>query len=222
MIYQKNFYRLPLTLFFLTTFTFPAEITQGAVLRWHSNTESDLTGYQVHYGTSSRNYDRVVDLGNVTEYQLGNLNLLENVSYYFSITAYDSAGNESGHSNELHVSLDEGISDYYDNCPDIYNPDQEDTYPPDGNGIGNNCDCEGDFDCDGDVDGLDSPLFKADYGRNVYSNPCTGFDPCNGDFDCDGDVDSWDAIIFKADYGRNIYNTPCPDCVPGDWCTGIY
>ena len=220
MILKKNCHLLLFTILFLTIFAFLPEIAHGAFLRWSANTEADLTGYRVYYGTSSRNYDWVADLGNVTEYQLSKLNLLENVSYYFSITAYDSAGNESGFSAELHVSLDEGISDYYDNCPDIYNPDQVDTYPPDGNGIGNSCDCEGDFGCDGDVDGLDSIIFKADYGRNYYHTPCTPFDPCNGDFDCDGDVDARDAIIFKADFGRNIHNTPCPDCVPGDWCAG--
>ncbi|MDX1779071.1 MAG: fibronectin type III domain-containing protein [Thermodesulfobacteriota bacterium] len=218
MIYKKNFNLLPLTIFILTTFVFLPEISHGAFLRWNANTEADLIGYRIYYGTSSRNYDRVVDSGNVTEYQLSKLNLLENVSYYFSITAYDRAGNESSPSNELRVSLEETISDFFDNCPDIYNPDQEDTYPPDGNGIGNSCDCEGDFDCDGDVDGLDANIFKTDYGRNQYYNPCTVFDPCNGDFDCDGDADVWDALIFKKDFGRNINSTPCPDCVPGDWC----
>lgn len=220
MINKKNCCLLPVTILFLTKLIFLPETALGAFLRWNANTEADLTGYRVYYGTSSRNYNRFVDPGNVTEYQLGKLNLPENESYYFSITAYDSTGNESEFSAELHVRLDEGISDYYDNCPDIYNPDQVDTYPPDGNGIGNNCDCEGDFDCDGDVDGLDLIIFKVDFGRNYYNNSCTRFDPCNGDFDCDGDVDAWDAIIFKTDFGRNIHSTPCPDCVPGDWCAG--
>ena len=220
MIYKKHFHLPLLTILFLTTFTVLPGIAHGVFLRWNPNSEADLIGYKVYYGTSSRNYDRVVDLGNVTVYQLGNL--LENVSYYFSLTAYDSNGNESGFSAELHVSLEEGISDHYDNCPDIYNPDQEDTYPPNGNGIGNSCDCEGDFDCDGDVDARDAMIFKADFGRNGYKNPCMDFDPCKGDFDCDGDVDARDAMIFKADFGRNIHHSPCPDCVPGDWCAGMY
>jgi hypothetical protein len=219
MFFKKNFYLLPLTIFFLTTFTFLPESAHGVFLRWSGNTEPDLAGYRIYYGTSPRNYNRVVDPGNVNEYQLSKLNLLENEPYYFSITAYDSAGNESSPSHELRVSLDEGIPDYYDNCPDIYNPDQEDTYPPGGNGIGNSCDCEGDFGCDGDVDGLDANIFKVDYGRSAYYNPCTVFNPCNGDFDCDGDVDAGDALIFKQDFGRTIHSSPCPDCVPGDWCT---
>jgi len=32
--------------------------------------------------------------------------------------------------------------------------------------------CNGDFDCDGDVDGIDAALFKLDFGRNPFSNPC--------------------------------------------------
>ena len=35
--------------------------------------------------------------------------------------------------------------------------------------------CEGNFDCDGDVDGTDAAIFKEDFGRTVFSNPCP---PC--------------------------------------------
>jgi cysteine-rich repeat protein len=52
---------------------------------------------------------------------------------------------------------------------------QEDIYPPGGNGIGDACECEGDFNCDGDVDGTDASLFKSDFGRSSMQNPCP---PC--------------------------------------------
>ena len=32
--------------------------------------------------------------------------------------------------------------------------------------------CEGDFNCDGDVDGTDASLFKSDFGRSSMQNPC--------------------------------------------------
>jgi hypothetical protein len=32
--------------------------------------------------------------------------------------------------------------------------------------------CEGDFDCDGDCDGTDAALFKQDFGRSSFGNPC--------------------------------------------------
>ena len=51
---------------------------------------------------------------------------------------------------------------------------QEDTYPPQDNGIGDACDCEGDFDCDADCDGTDAATLKADFGRSVFNSPCDG------------------------------------------------
>jgi len=32
--------------------------------------------------------------------------------------------------------------------------------------------CEGDVDCDGNVDGTDVTLFLEDVGRNQFNNPC--------------------------------------------------
>ena len=32
--------------------------------------------------------------------------------------------------------------------------------------------CEGNFDCDGDVDGTDAAVFKSDFGRSGFNNPC--------------------------------------------------
>jgi hypothetical protein len=49
---------------------------------------------------------------------------------------------------------------------------QEDNYPPSGNGVGDACDCEGNFDCDGDVDGTDASMFKEDFGRSIFYNQC--------------------------------------------------
>ena len=37
--------------------------------------------------------------------------------------------------------------------------------------------CNGNFDCDGDVDGTDAAVFKADFGRGGYTNPCPGCPP---------------------------------------------
>jgi hypothetical protein len=49
---------------------------------------------------------------------------------------------------------------------------QEDDYPPGGNGIGEACECEGNFDFDQDVDGTDAARFKSDFGRSPFSDPC--------------------------------------------------
>jgi hypothetical protein len=95
---------------------------------------------------------------------------------------------------------------------------QEDTYPPDGNGIGDACDCEADFNCDGNVDATEVDAFLADFGRSTFFEPCTNADPCNGDFDCNVSVDALDVSKFLEDFGRSIFNNPCPACVAGDWC----
>ena len=112
----------------------------------------------------------------------------------------------------------DSILDHIDNCPKNYNPNQEDIYPPHGNGIGDACDCEGNFDCDVDCDGADAATFKVDFGRSSFNNPCEGGDLCNGDFDCDGDCDGTDAAGFKVDFGRSSFNDPCPACFVGEWC----
>ena len=95
---------------------------------------------------------------------------------------------------------------------------QEDDYPPGGNGIGDACECESDFDCDGDVDGSDATTFKLYFGRNSFFYPCNEVNPCRGDFDCDHDCDGMDASIFKLDFGRSEFNSPCPACIVGEWC----
>ena len=110
------------------------------------------------------------------------------------------------------------ISDDTDNCLNHFNPFQEDTYPPQGNGIGDACECEADFDCSGSVDANDVSTFLNDFSRGQYLDPCTNEDPCNGDFSCDGDLDSFDVTKFLEDFGRNTYSNPCPTCVEGDWC----
>jgi hypothetical protein len=96
---------------------------------------------------------------------------------------------------------------------------QEDIYPPQGNNIGDACDCEGNFDENATVDGMDAATFKADFGRSAISDPCTSEAPCNGDFSCNGNVDGLDAALFKQDFGRSGINNPCPICVSsGPWC----
>ena len=96
--------------------------------------------------------------------------------------------------------------------------DQEDTYPPQGNGIGDACDCECDFDCSGGVDANDVTAFLRDFGRSTFFNPCTNGNPCNGDVDCNTSVDAFDVNKFLEDFGRSPFFNQCPPCVAGDWC----
>lgn len=77
-------------------------IAADAVLSWNQNTETDLAGYKVYYGTASRSYGSPTDVGNKTTFTVTGLN---GQTYYFAVTAYDTAGNESGYSNEVSKTL---------------------------------------------------------------------------------------------------------------------
>ena len=95
-------------------------IAYGAAvdLAWDPNTESDLAGYKIHYGTASGAYSHSVDVGSeeaaagrnpacgapydpfktaCCEYKLE----LAPGTYYLSATAYDEDENESAYSEEL-------------------------------------------------------------------------------------------------------------------------
>jgi len=78
--------------------------------------------------------------------------------------------------------------------------------------------CEGDFDCNGNVDATDVTSFLAYFGRNQFNDPCTNTSPCSGDFNCDSNVDAADTTLFLEDFGRNQFNDPCPLCEVGEWC----
>ena len=41
-----------------------------------------------------------------------------------------------------------------------------------GTGIGDVCECNGNFDRDLDVDGTDASIFKMDFGRSKLNNQC--------------------------------------------------
>ena len=83
---------------FLVSFPSPACAAQ-VTLAWDSNDESDVAGYIVYYGTQSRYYDYDVDVGNYDSVTISGL--IEDVMYYFAVTAYDDEGNESGFSAEI-------------------------------------------------------------------------------------------------------------------------
>jgi len=75
---------------------FPADVVE---VFWQPNNEPDLGGYKVYYGTSSRQYSAVIDVGKNTRCTVQNL--AEGIRYYFTVTAYDESGNESTFSQEV-------------------------------------------------------------------------------------------------------------------------
>ncbi len=72
---------------------------------WLPNSEANLAGYKIHYGTASTTYTTTLDVGlpalvngRVPATVTG---LTEGVTYYFAATAYDTTGMESGYSEEV-------------------------------------------------------------------------------------------------------------------------
>ncbi len=70
---------------------------------WDENTESDLDGYKVYYGTSVGTYVLYSDVGNVTSKTLSSLDSGE--TYYIVVTAYDTSDNESDYSDHVTHSV---------------------------------------------------------------------------------------------------------------------
>jgi len=70
---------------------------------WQLNTEPDLAGYFVYYGTKSRPRGNRLEVGRQTQYVIQNLKAGE--TYYIAVTAVDSAGNESVFSEQMAVRV---------------------------------------------------------------------------------------------------------------------
>jgi len=80
-------------------FTCAGQAAQSVTLAWDANTELDVAGYRLYYGTASRSYDQSIDVQNVTTNAVGNLQ--EGTTYFFAVTAYSTSGLESDFSNEV-------------------------------------------------------------------------------------------------------------------------
>ncbi|MBI2450946.1 MAG: fibronectin type III domain-containing protein [Parcubacteria group bacterium] len=102
---MKNIKTFVSSLFLTFIFTHIA-FAGTATLSWNANTETDLAGYKIYYGTLPRTnscplggYPNNINAGNVTSYVFSNLT--DGQTYYFSITAYDASSNESCFSSEV-------------------------------------------------------------------------------------------------------------------------
>lgn len=85
------------------TLSQPTATTVSVALSWTTNTEPDLAGYKVYIGTQSRLYNPPITLGPVAAYNAANLTVGR--TYYFCVSAFDSAGNESTCSTEVSKPL---------------------------------------------------------------------------------------------------------------------
>ncbi len=96
---------------FITILAFMVGDVHGAeaTVSWSANSEPDLAGYSVYYGTSSGSYDDAFDVGNKTSFIINNL--VVGTTYFFAVTAYDSSDNESGFSEEVNFTPTDSTED---------------------------------------------------------------------------------------------------------------
>lgn len=85
-----------LALALLTSHAQAAQVT----LAWDPVVDDRVDGYRVYVGTSSRSYDRSIDVGATTTYTVSGLD--DSRTYYFAATAYDKDRDlESDYSEEV-------------------------------------------------------------------------------------------------------------------------
>jgi hypothetical protein len=77
-------------------------------LNWQENSEPDLQGYNIYYGTGSRAYGPPISIAAQPSYLL--TGLAEETIYYVAISATDNSGNESGYSTEVSIKTGAGQS----------------------------------------------------------------------------------------------------------------
>ena len=92
-------------------------VAHGATVRisWNGNSESDLAGYKVYYGTTSGSYSKIINAGLNTSADVPALTA--GVTYYFAVTAIDTSNNESGFSQEAHATIPEQLGDQGNGLP---------------------------------------------------------------------------------------------------------
>lgn len=102
---MKKTQLIPLLIFICLSIFSSVVFAGSSLLSWNQNTESDLAGYNIYYGTSSRSYGGPINVGkDVITYEF--INLDEGSTYYYAVTAVDESGNESGYSDEVSKTID--------------------------------------------------------------------------------------------------------------------
>ncbi len=82
-----------------TDSAFAAQVTLG----WDPDTSPGVAGYEIYWGTVSKNYSWSANAGAQTTYTVSSLT--QGATYYFATTAYDATGNQSALSNEVSYTV---------------------------------------------------------------------------------------------------------------------
>lgn len=100
---DRNLYIDKIKMIYSTPVPEQSDSTRQITVSWDPNSENDLAGYYLYYGFASRDY--LYRLGTKVE----NISLLTDryKTYYFAVTAYDTANNESDYSVEVPLLAEE-------------------------------------------------------------------------------------------------------------------
>ena len=103
----------PLLLLSMLFPSFPFDMKAYAAnitLTWNRNTEPDIAGYKIFYGTQSKTYSNVITINDnakePSHCQYTIYGLQEGQTYYIALKALDLNGNTSSYSNEVIASID--------------------------------------------------------------------------------------------------------------------
>lgn len=206
--------RISLGAFCLLTLLLVSGPVQAATLTvtWDANTEPDLAGYKVYYGTASGAYGAPVFVdAQATSCQLANLDAC--TTYYIAVTAFDTSANESAFSQETSATTScEGLNTYWrdadgDGWGDAAVSTQAAQAPA--GYVANNTDCDdsdasvhpgapevcdgADNDCDGQVDeGAAANTYYRDADGDGYGDAAVSTTGCQApagfvanNWDCD-------------------------------------
>ncbi len=97
-------YFILLSLIMAAAILYPVQLLAVSIeVSWNANTETDLAGYKVYYGTQSGTYASTLNTGKTTTATIDNLQTGK--TYYVTMSAYDTSGNESEKSAEVSISI---------------------------------------------------------------------------------------------------------------------
>ena len=88
-----------LLLMSLPTMSALAQVGSSLTLAWNPDVSGYITGYNIYYGTSSRNYTHTNSVGNTNRVTIASLSI--GTTYYFAVTAFDINHVESDYSDEI-------------------------------------------------------------------------------------------------------------------------
>ena len=80
-----------------------SQISQSVALTWNPSSSTNITGYNVYYGGANGYYTNMVSVGNLTNLTVSGL--LAGDTYYFTVTAVNGSGFQSGYSSQTSYTL---------------------------------------------------------------------------------------------------------------------